>query len=199
MVKDPTKYRIGGYAKITPVTFDSLKRAIYEYGAVLAGFIGDNKGWNNAIINPPTTSNQWGHAVTLISFDKKYIKFQNSWGKDWGDKGYGYFDKNYLPFQAFVVLTDLPNNWKELLTGTLEKPKHEFKTDLHFGIKDPEVKILQNALKYFGCMDSSIQSVENFGPKTKKSVMLFQERYNIHPVAGYFGPLTRAKMNELLK
>ena len=37
-----------------------------------------------------------GHAIVLVGFDneKKLFIFRNSWGEDWGDKGYG-----YLPFE----------------------------------------------------------------------------------------------------
>jgi len=36
-----------------------------------------------------------------------------------------------------------------------------------------------------------------FGPATKAAVAKFQVKYGISPAAGYFGPLTRAKMNSL--
>lgn len=37
-----------------------------------------------------------GHAIVLVGYDneKKLFIFRNSWGEDWGDKGYG-----YLPFE----------------------------------------------------------------------------------------------------
>ena len=37
-----------------------------------------------------------GHAIILIGYDeeKRLFTFRNSWGEDWGDKGYG-----YLPFE----------------------------------------------------------------------------------------------------
>lgn len=38
------------------------------------------------------------HAITLIGYDDttNHFKFANSWGVDWGDKGYGYLPYNYF-------------------------------------------------------------------------------------------------------
>jgi C1A family cysteine protease len=38
------------------------------------------------------------HAVLLIGYDdtSRTFKFQNSWGVNWGDKGYGYFPYDYI-------------------------------------------------------------------------------------------------------
>ncbi len=52
------------------------------------------------VIKYPTPSEQFegGHAVLFVAYDNAtgLLKFQNSWGTSWGDKGFG-----YLPF-AFV-------------------------------------------------------------------------------------------------
>lgn len=39
-----------------------------------------------------------GHAILLVGYDdnKKVFKFQNSWGIEWGDKGYGYIPYDYI-------------------------------------------------------------------------------------------------------
>lgn len=39
-----------------------------------------------------------GHAITLIGFDttKKLFAFQNSWGSNWGNAGYGYIPFDYI-------------------------------------------------------------------------------------------------------
>lgn len=38
-----------------------------------------------------------GHAILLVGYDdnKQLFKFKNSWGKNWGDNGYGYLPYNY--------------------------------------------------------------------------------------------------------
>lgn len=47
-----------------------------------------------------------GHAICFVGYDdkKSVFKFKNSWGKGWGDKGYG-----YLPYQYLISgnMTDL--------------------------------------------------------------------------------------------
>lgn len=196
--EDPSQYRIGGYARIKPITFESLNQAICEYGTVLTGFRGSNEGWSQAFIRPPQRGKMvWGHAVSSIGFNEKHITIQNSWGSARGDNGYFYFDENYLPFEAWVVLVDLPNNWEELLGKDKTKPNHFFRNDLYFGMKNEEVIILQDCLKYKGCFDPAVDSTGYLGRITLEAVKLFQIRYGIRPVAGYVGPITRAKLNEL--
>ena len=196
--EDVSKHRIGGYTKIEKITFESIKQAIYEHGVVLAGFQGSNEGWENANIRLPRPGEKrWGHAVSLIGFDKDRIVFQNSWGKKWGDKGLGYFNKNYLPFEIWIVLTDLPNDWQELLGKDKQKPQHFFREDLKYGMRGREIVMLQDCLKYLGCFDPTVESSGYFGRITLEAIKTFQRRYNISPPFGYVGSLTRAKLNEL--
>jgi hypothetical protein len=191
MEKNPTKFKIGGYIKI-PCDFDSLKRGIYEFGVLLAGFRGSDEGWKSAYIKPPKSNEQiWGHAVSLISFNKDYIKFQNSWSKQWGENGYGYFDRNYLPFECWAVTIDRPN---EFLADQNNKPTYQFKNDLFQGSNNNDVKILQDCLKYLGCMAKEQESTGTFGNVTRSAVVLFQQRYGIK-TTGNVGPITRDKLN----
>ncbi len=39
-----------------------------------------------------------GHAICLVGYDdgQRIFKFRNSWGKGWGDKGYGYLPYDYV-------------------------------------------------------------------------------------------------------
>jgi len=118
------KYKIGGYARVEPLTFNELKKAIFLYGVVLLGFRGSNKGWRKAHIRPPRAGERiFGHAVLGISYDENYVYFLNSWGLDWGNNGIGYFDKNYLPFEAWVPLLDFPTKAQllEIVDGWVAK------------------------------------------------------------------------------
>ena len=198
-IKDPTQFRIGAYIAITPITIENLKRAVFEYGAVLVGFIGSNEGWRTAYIRPPQQhEKQWGHAVVAIGWTKDYIIAQNSWGPNWGDNGLFYFNENYLPFSAWAILIDLPNNWKELLPDQTLKPQYVFNNNLSVGLTGEDVKALQDCLVFLGCMTAEQKNTGYgiFGSQTKSAVILFQKRYGI-PATGFVGQLTRDKLNEL--
>jgi len=60
---DPSKYRIGAYARVDDRTPDSLKNHILIYGTVKVGFTGSSEGWQGETIRPPKTGETtWGHA-----------------------------------------------------------------------------------------------------------------------------------------
>lgn len=103
------RYKIGSYAQVDDTSFEGLKKAIYVNGAVLAGYRGSNAGWQTAYVRPPRQGESlWGHAVSLVGYTRYYLIGQNSWGKEWGDKGLFYIPSDYVPIEAWAVLTDLP-------------------------------------------------------------------------------------------
>lgn len=109
---DPEPYKIGAYAIVDDISFENLKKTIFLYGVVLAGFIGCNSSWQGPIIKPITPGEKlWGHAVVLVGYNENYLIGQNSWGDDWGEKGLFYIPKEYLVNlqEAWTVLVDLPN------------------------------------------------------------------------------------------
>lgn len=194
---DISDFRIGGYVQI-PCEFESLKRAIYEFGSLLMGFRWSVKGWRTAYVRPPKPGETiHGHACVGVGFTKDYIIGQNSFGADWGDRGLFYIPKDYSPIESWAIIVDLPNNWKELLTDETIKPKFFFQNNLYAGLRNKEVKTLQDCLKWLGCFSKAQESTGYFGPITLEAVKVFQQRYQINPAAGFVGILTRTKLNEL--
>jgi hypothetical protein len=72
-----------------------------------------------------------------------------------------------------------------------------FNRDLYFGlVNDADVFSLQKFLASVGVYAGPITG--NFFSLTREGVKNFQEKEGITPVAGYFGPKTRAKVNDIL-
>ncbi|MCC6520737.1 peptidoglycan-binding protein, partial [Candidatus Nomurabacteria bacterium] len=89
-----------------------------------------------------------------------------------------------------------------ILTASSASAAYNFTTTLKQGSRGAAVMELQKALNM--CADTQVAAsgvgsmgmeTSTFGPATKAAVMKFQAKHGITPVAGLFGPLTRAKMN----
>ncbi len=191
-VEDAEKFKIGTYASVKP-TFQELKTAIYQNGVVWARMVGSNQGWTMSRVIPPKSGELlFGHHIGLIGYDKDFIYFENSWGNDWGLKGIGCFSQNYLPTEAWAILSDYPTS--NYIPAT--KPVHQFDVDLKQGDQGIEVEWLQKCLAFDG--EFLEIPIGTFGPKTFQSVKDFQTKYGL-PSTGYAGKLTRAKLSELFK
>ena len=124
------RYRIETYARVDDMTFEGLKKAILIYGTVLAGFRGTNEGWRGEVIRAPRAGeNVWGHAVALTGYDRNYLIGQNSWGILAHKNGIFKTTKEYLPFEAWVVILDRPNelNPQPIKTAWVASDFLEFK------------------------------------------------------------------------
>lgn len=90
------------------LTFDSrnpdkVKQAIYQGKGAVIAVLGNNPCWtttNGEITVPAPNTTSWGHFIFLTGWQMRhgqlYFKFINSWGKDWGDNGFGYLPATYL-------------------------------------------------------------------------------------------------------
>jgi len=89
-----------------PKNISSIKNCLVSGNPILAGiliydsFYSNNVNKYGLIPIPNTTSETilGGHAILLVGYDDKSqtIKFQNSWGINWGNKGYGFIPYNYI-------------------------------------------------------------------------------------------------------
>jgi hypothetical protein len=89
-------------------------------------------------------------------------------------------------------------------TSTSPTTKFIFTKNLKYLMLDNEVKELQKFLNTHGYPVSLTGAGSNglettkFGSLTQKALIKFQKANNITPAVGYFGPITRAKVNSLL-
>lgn len=106
---DPERFKIGSYALVDDTSFEGLKKAICVNGYLLSGYRGSNAGWRTAYVRPPKSGEAlFGHAVVLVGYTKTHLIGVNSWGENWGEKGYFYIPKDYAPIEAWAILADLP-------------------------------------------------------------------------------------------
>lgn len=123
------------------ITWDNVKPELYEKaiykgnGCVVVSW-GNNDIWQTKDIQLPSFRSQmvWRHGIYIIGFDreKRMFEFVNSWGEEWGDKGFGYLPYDYIT-QGYVsnpmTLVDLPNEtWTKIMSSwyNLKKMFDEF-------------------------------------------------------------------------
>lgn len=120
---------------------------------------------------------------------------------------------NTVAVETPIILEPLEDNEVlEVQNTNTENSQESFSKDLWYGLKDEDVKILQQSLNQLGFKLSESGSGSGgsettyFGPKTKSAVIRFQEKYKdsiLSPLGlvsgtGYFGPYTRAMIKSLL-
>lgn len=111
-------YITKSYVSWDTTNFETFKRAIYEgNGCVIASY-GNNSTWGGSTLSVPLREDcNWAHATYCTGWKvingKEYLEFVNSWGEDWGAKGFGLMPKEYitsgLVFNAWTMV-DNPNN-----------------------------------------------------------------------------------------
>lgn len=205
------QYGINGYA-FAKLTEQGIKEAIYyaglkRQGVVMLLLLGDsfwtdingNVTWAKDAILPirPPANVVSGHEVYPIGFEqvgeRLKIWFLNSWSKDWGDNGKGWFW--YDEYKDFI---------QEVMTS-IDKadvpPKFIFTKTLSFGMKNDAVLELQKRLVWKGY--GSFAPTGYYGPLTANSVFAFQKAnielswYERNILRGTkVGPKTLAKLNE---
>lgn len=142
--KYATKLKINGYAQVDYTKIEEIKQALAWHGPFCIGvpvyWSWTKEAAKTGIVPMPRPNDtKLGlHLICICGFndDTQLIKFKNSWGKGWGDKGYG-----YLPYDYITQLTssawvgyDRPTNFDEvpfkkisLWKAFLEYLKHSWK------------------------------------------------------------------------
>tara|TARA_B110000261_G_C13096881_1_gene362314 strand:- start:6455 stop:7306 length:852 start_codon:yes stop_codon:yes gene_type:complete len=75
-------------ARVEPV----LANAVVRYGPIPVGIDATSSRfitYNGGVITSQECNHQPNHAVTVVGYTPEYWIIKNSWGKDWGDHGYG--------------------------------------------------------------------------------------------------------------
>lgn len=134
-----------------------------------------------------------GHIMDINEFWKGGLELggPNSWSRTWcpdnekQEAGYYWFE--YYTQQRYFT-----EAW------AIMKPedKYIFNKDLTIGSTGPDVVALQKYLVRAGLMVMPAGVAHGyFGGITQRGVSAYQTKYSITPTAGYFGPKTRAHLN----
>tara|TARA_B100001094_G_scaffold327518_1_gene385932 strand:+ start:7495 stop:8247 length:753 start_codon:yes stop_codon:yes gene_type:complete len=117
IIEKAKNHIIKGYAKIN--TVEGLKKALYKYGPCLIAVPVYNKGkmmWKPEYKGQEV---QGGHAMTVVGYGNNNFIVRNSWGDDWGNKGYCKF-----PFKDWGCQWEV---WSTVDAESEEHPKRKVK------------------------------------------------------------------------
>lgn len=101
---EAAKHKVGHFYAIDHTAYE-LQRCLANGNLILFGMIvfdsmmGSTVGANGHVPDPGYNDRQvGGHALLCVGYDNRtrLYKFKNSWGRSWGDSGYGYISYNYM-------------------------------------------------------------------------------------------------------
>lgn len=227
------KYKIGGYSFVT-INPEEVKRAIYYAGEQRKNIvmllsigkewytdINGNTTWEATGIIPlrPPKAILGGHEVYPYAYEtvngRLKIWIFNSWSDQWAlnGKGWFYWDEYVSFIKEIMVASDVSD---DILDQVHQLPdastfKHNFNTDLNYGMTSDEVVALQTALMIDGEFSKDLYSsllsnkqLGSYGSITQQAVLVFQRKYNLISLLEWLflkgrkvGPKTRAKLNDL--
>lgn len=103
-IKSALEHRVLSYQRV-PVTLNKVRMALAEDYPVVGGFCVYSSYFNaiaetTGLVKMPRSSKNplGGHAVLFVGYDDttQLLKFRNSYGPSWGDRGYGYLPYDYI-------------------------------------------------------------------------------------------------------
>lgn len=211
ILDNAAKHKIPGYFRIasnpaTKNTPDSVEiaRQINQGRVVVARFaLGDNlhtdrngkytrKAEDLLPVRAPEQITS-GHIMNINEYWEAGLELggPNSWSRTWCPDN----EKQEAGYYWFEYATQI-GYFTEAWAIMAPEDKYVFTKDLTFGSTGPDVVALQKYLvkNGFMVMPKGV-SYGYFGSITQRAVASYQLKYDINPVRGYFGPKTRAHLN----
>lgn len=209
--EDAKLARAAAYANVQ-IDIDALAQAVQaNKGAVLLIHGSNNGSWGSADPKPPVDSDViWSHWIYVgkakMVNGKKMIALLNSWGPLVGQGGWQWIDQAYLTAPLKLYGQAVVSAWTHIANS---KPvpsafAYNFALPLQIGQQTNDVVALQEALMVEGCFPLAVPASGYYGTITAQSVLKFQIKYAVAPVAELaqlggrnVGPATLAKLNSL--
>ena len=191
-------YKIGGYVYLASLNFDSVAQAVQDFGHCIITVGSNNNEWTQI----PTLNGQiqWHHCICITDLTlhngKKYLVADDS------------IDSNTFPNNQRLLSEEFIN---QRITGGVylipavppEPIQHIFNKNLKKGMRDIDVKFLQERLKQEGLFPN-MQTTSYFGDITFNAVKKYQLKYKseildpagLSQPTGNVGIFTRNKLNQ---
>jgi hypothetical protein len=153
---DGAEFRIGSWAYLQPFDRARVKKAlaadlVLPFGTTLPSNFGTFKGPQalspfRSAPTPDGGPHGSGHAMVIVGYDDRRHAYRvlNSWGTDWGDRGYIWWDYDDLESrERFIVLVPLP------LPAPMDlgPPSASVQIDVVGAVASPEADIIAVRLK----------------------------------------------------
>lgn len=113
-----TRFRIKGYSRVEGSNQDDVKGQLYGGNPVIFAIDlpteFEHYGAGSGVIDDSVDSGpSHGHAMVLVGYDdaRQAFRFVNSWGKDWGDNGFGWISYRAaaaLWLEGYVMRVETP-------------------------------------------------------------------------------------------
>lgn len=153
-------------------------------------------------LNPDTAPGR--HSVCAVDFTlyqgKKALIIEDSWGTSYGMAGQRIITEDFFRARNIYVAHIMNFKFDEVIP----KPKHTFTKTLKYGMTDPDVKALQDILKYENLFPTNVASTGYYGSLTAKGVLGWQKNHKVasdqelDALKGEsFGPKSITKANQL--
>ena len=136
--KEALQYKIKSFSRLNIKNPDDIKRVLAGGNVVLFGIIIDDafyKVKGSDVYDENGGQSYGGHAMTIVGYDdskssksgkKGAFKFQNSWGTNWADKGFGWISYSMLAKvgqEAYAMIDDTkPTSTPTVTPTTTIKP-----------------------------------------------------------------------------
>jgi len=183
-----------------PFNFDAIASIISKGTPVNLFFKFDVSEWNKGVptINPNSQLSAH-HSVVAIDYflyqNKKSLLIEDSWSINSGIDGRRIITEDWTSRMTWASYFEDLSNLDLLKKEDIIKPKHRFEKDLGVGMKNNDIIVLQDILKYEELFPKTQISTGYFGGITRNAVQGFQRKYGIEPISGFVGILTRTKLN----
>lgn len=169
------KYQITKYVNISdsnPIScLNDLKNVLNAGYGFVGGFLCFENLFNgeNGFIPEPKGEIVGGHAIMFVGYDdeKKVFKFKNSWGEEWGNKGFGYLPYSYiLNGLAFDFWTILETENNDNIFGIIKPNNRDYEISRRMNeiLRLSETENLENVINM---IDTDVTNSNLYGRDIK--------------------------------